>query len=108
MSDLSSRIRSMNDMIRKGLPHMVSPHKVVMSCGIVEQMAPQDIAYVMKKIKDYDKFDVDNGPYEEHDFGSVYWNDEKIFWKFDYYDEAFESWKEDGIRVLTIMFADEY
>ena len=50
----------------------------------------------------------------EHDFGSFEVAGEKFFWKIDYYDERCEFGSEDPadpektMRVLTIMFADEY
>lgn len=78
----------------------------------------------------FTKFDGDNDPYGEHDFGAVYrlatgaWSqdrpeDEKaitqtVFWKVDCYDKALTfgseaPWDETQTkRVLTIMLASEY
>jgi len=36
----------------------------------------------------FDSFTPDNDPYGEHDFGTIDWQEEKIFWKIDYYDQA--------------------
>lgn len=78
----------------------------------------------------FSKFDGDNDPYGEHDFGAVYglasgtWTQDRpkdeltiaqtVFWKVDCYDNdmMFGSeapWDETRTkRVLTIMLASEY
>lgn len=78
----------------------------------------------------FSKWDGDNDPYGEHDFGTVYrlaggaWtqdrpSDEKtiaqtVFWKMDYYDNDLSFGSEapwDASltkRVMTIMLASEY
>lgn len=62
----------------------------------------------------FSKFEKDNDPYGEHDFGSVKLDEATFFWKIDYYDWAMSQGAFDPanaeatIRVLTIMFADEY
>jgi hypothetical protein len=64
------------------------------------------------EISRYDKFTPDNDPYGEHDFGTIKWKGQKVFWKIDYYDEATESWADPLSstchRVLTVMLAEEY
>lgn len=84
----------------------------------------------LRAIVRFTKFDGDNDPYGEHDFGAIYrlecgtWTqdrpeDEKVitqtvFWKVDCYDNdlSFGSeapWDETLTkRVLTIMLASEY
>ncbi|GAA0678057.1 hypothetical protein FHT00_003363 [Sphingomonas insulae] len=78
----------------------------------------------------FTRFDRDNDPYGEHDFGAVSrlatgrWtqdrpNDDKaiaqtVFWKVDYYDPSLTygseaPWDAERTkRVLTIMLASEY
>lgn len=78
----------------------------------------------------FSRFDGDNDPYGEHDFGAVYrlasgsWTDDRpsddkaitgtVFWKVDYYDQSLTfgsaaPWDEAQTkRVLTIMLASEY
>ena len=52
--------------------------------------------------------------YGEHDFGSIELFDEKLFWKFDYYDLDLKFGSPNPadpavtVRVLTTMLADEY
>ena len=59
-------------------------------------------------------FTKDNDPHGERDFGTVYHEDLKVFWKIDYYDKAMEYGSEhpedpaQTTRVLTIMLAEEY
>ena len=81
-------------------------------------------------IVSFSRFDGDNHPYGEHDFGAVYqlgtgaWTQERpsdhkaiaetVFWKVDCYDNTltYDSeapWDEQQTkRVLTIMLAGEY
>lgn len=78
----------------------------------------------------FSRFDGDNDPYGEHDFGAVYklasgeWTEgrphdsgtiaQSVFWKIDYYDPSLTygseaPWDERlTTRVLTIMLASEY
>lgn len=78
----------------------------------------------------FSKFDDDNDPYGEHDFGTVYrlpngvWTQNRpeeaeaitqtVFWKVDCYDNTLTygsgaPWDErQTTRVLTIMLASEY
>jgi hypothetical protein len=78
----------------------------------------------------FSKFDGDNDPYGEHDFGTVYrlasgaWTQDRpddadtitetVFWKVDYYDTSLTfgseaPWNpEQTKRVMTIMLASEY
>ncbi len=63
-------------------------------------------------VRDFADFNEDNDPYGEHDFGSFEANEQRLFWKIDYYDEALKGWCDplspDCTRVLTIMLAEEY
>ncbi len=71
-----------------------------------------DVIGLMKAIETYDTFTPDNDPYCEHDFGSLVWKGEKIFWKIDYYDQTLthgtDPLSPDCKRVMTIMLASEY
>lgn len=63
---------------------------------------------VIEAVQNFNDFNENNDPYGEHDFGKVVVDDEEYFWKFDYYDDEYKYFKEDGNRVLTIMRVDEY
>ena len=73
-----------------------------------------DLQGLMLEIVGFDDFTSDNDPYGEHDFGSLNWGGDKIFWKIDYYDESFRYGSEDPSnpsitrRVMTVMLASEY
>ena len=62
----------------------------------------------------FDKFDGDNDPHGERDFGALEFKGRKLFWKIDYYDRELEYGSPDPAdpavttRVLTIMLAEEY
>lgn len=63
---------------------------------------------IIKAVAEFNNFNSDNDPYEEHDFGSFNVKGINYFFKFDYFDEESRYFKEDGNRVLTVMEASEY
>lgn len=67
---------------------------------------------LLAAVRSFERFTEDNDPYGEHDFGSLEWHGEKVFWKIDYYDQALEYGKDpldlECKRVLTVMLASEY
>jgi hypothetical protein len=72
----------------------------------------EDLGGLIDEIRRFNEFTEDNDPYGEHDFGTVYWLSEKVFWKVSYYDQKLE-YGEDPLsskcrRVLTVMLASEY
>ena len=62
----------------------------------------------------FDRFDEENDPYGEHDFGALELEGERLFYKIDYYDQSLSAHSPDPSdetvtkRVLTIMLAEEY
>ena len=67
---------------------------------------------LLKAVEGFDKFTEDNDPYGEHDFGSLVWERQKIFWKIDYYDQdlkyGLDPLDPKCRRVMTVMLAEEY
>jgi hypothetical protein len=63
---------------------------------------------IIDAVRGFDDFNLDNDPYEEHDFGKVIVEGESYFFKIDYYDLSYRYFQKDGNRVITIMRADEY
>ncbi|MDB5650701.1 MAG: hypothetical protein JWL62_2221 [Hyphomicrobiales bacterium] len=69
---------------------------------------------VLALVRTFDAFDVENDPYQEHDFGSLLVEDLRVLFKIDYYDPSREAASSDPAdatdtqRVMTIMLADEY
>ena len=119
-------IRRLNDAARSN-PGTGSIANVTIG---FQSLSDADRVAALAEITRFSKFDEDNDPYGEHDFGAVYrlatgaWTQERpsdskaisetVFWKVDYYDTdlAFGSeapWDAAQTkRVLTIMLANEY
>lgn len=114
------RIAELNDLARTA---MGVASRVIQTSGI--SALPADVqSRIREKVEMFGTphpggdlrhlFTKDNDPYGERDFGTVYHEDLKVFWKIDYYDKAIECGSEDPAdpaqttRVLTIMLAEEY
>ena len=69
---------------------------------------------LMKALKGYDGFDIDNDPHGERDFGDLTLWGEDLLWKIDYYDTTMKFGSPDPAdervttRVMTVMLASEY
>ena len=102
-------IQSLNDTFRQTFVG----GNVMMTDG-VNNLPPSSLAELLSKVRTFESFGSGNDPHGEHDFGSIDVNDEKFFWKIDYYDKSLEFGSPDPsapavtTRVLTIMRADEY
>ena len=96
-------VSSANDAFRR------SGLGVTMTRGIQEL---PDLDGLMSAIRDYNKFNQDNDPYGERDFGSIVWYGESVFWKIDYYNRELSCYEDPTSttcqRVLTVMCAYEY
>lgn len=75
----------------------------------------QDLANVpglVDAVIAYDDFHPDIDPYGEHDMGRIMWEQEKCYWKIDYYDQArqygLDPLDPECRRVITILLAEEY
>ncbi len=113
--DPKTKIREQNDAFRKREPGI--PGQILFTQGIQALVAnspngsPEGL---MAAIADFDDFTTDNDPQGEHDFGSLTYDGERLFWKIDLYDEDYLYGSEapDDIartrRVLTIMLPSEY
>jgi hypothetical protein len=71
-----------------------------------------DIYGLMQQIRAFNEFTDKNDPDGEHDFGCLIWNQEKVIWKIDYYNDKLTCY-EDPLsptckRVMTVMLAEEY
>jgi len=105
----SASISRLNDLLRtQGIGG-----RVVATLG-VQNLSHDTRGKVVEAIRVFDKFDDDDDPYKEHDFGSVEIEGDKFFFKIDYYDPSLKFGSEDPsdpektTRVMTIMRADEY
>jgi len=74
----------------------------------------EDTHAILERVRTFEKFDADNDPHGEHDFGAFDHGRDTIFWKIDYYDRTLQAASPDAgdpaitARVLTIMLAEEY
>ena len=102
-------IKTLNDNFRKTF----TGGRVMLTLGINTKPS-NEIAEIIRKVKQFNNFTTANDPYEEHDFGSFDYKGQRIFWKIDYYDRNLQYLSEDPadmsktIRVMTIMLAEEY
>jgi hypothetical protein len=73
-----------------------------------------EVAGLFLAIAEFDAFTADNDPYGEHDFGSLTYMGQPMFWKIDYYDlDMIHGSPEPAnldvtTRTLVIMMAWEY
>lgn len=71
-----------------------------------------EVIELMKAVEKFDAFNGDNDPHGEHDFGSLEWHGNKVFWKIDYTDINTGHWHdpldEECHRIITVMLAGEY
>ncbi len=105
----SERIRELNDTFRQTF----TGGRVVVTEG-VDALSPEVKAEVLQQVRDFDRFDRENDPHGEHDFGNFEIEGQRFFFKIDYYGLDMESGSEDPAepgkttRVLTVMKAEEY
>ena len=105
----TARIRELNDPARQSFTGC----RVVITQGIAG--LDEHVTYaILAQVRSYDSFTPDNDPYGEHDFGSSWWGDIQVFWRWDYYDLEYSMHSPDPAddtvtaRVLTIMLEEEY
>ncbi len=105
----TTKIRELNDAFRR----TGEGGRILFTAG-VSGLGVAFSHHALALVRRFDAFTPDNDPREEHDFGSLTHERQKLFWKIDYYDVACEFGSEDPadaattVRVLTIMLAEEY
>jgi Protein of unknown function (DUF3768) len=107
--DASEAIRVLNDRLRQtgvGGRQLITPG--------INEMGLIAVMRLRRLIADFDGFSEDNDPHKEHDFGSIGFQGQTVFWKIDYYDRTLAAGSPEPsdpdvtTRVLTIMLAQEY
>jgi hypothetical protein len=105
----AARMRELNDAFRRSF----EGGQVVITAGV--DALPSDVkAMVVRRVATFDRFDADNDPYGEHDFGAFQIAGRRFLWKIDYYDPSVRYGSSDPTdpalttRVLTIMLSEEY
>jgi hypothetical protein len=102
-------IRELNDRFR----HSLRGGVLVMTAGVIALGHDRQLK-ILEAVSKFDRFDEDNDPYGEHDFGALEVEGERLFFKIDYYDQVLSAHSPDPAdpsvtkRLLTIMLADEY
>lgn len=110
-TDRAAKIAALNDTFRKSLP--IGGGQVFYTSGVNDN-GPEFVAKALASVRAFNAFTSDNDPHGEHDFGSLDLDDQKLFWKIDYYDQRMKFGSEDPAdpkqttRVLTVMLAEEY
>ncbi|MCJ8325161.1 MAG: DUF3768 domain-containing protein [Rhizobiales bacterium] len=103
-------IRFLNDALRSG----ERDNSTVLITSGLKALGDKFIEAACFAVATFDQFSEDNDPYQEHDFGAIDLQGEKLFWKIDTYDQSMSMLSPDPAnpkithRVLTIMLASEY
>lgn len=106
----ATMIRHLNDRFRQ---HGIGQGSVMVTYGVYA-LGEEFVASAVAAVRDFDSFTADNDPHGEHDFGAVQVDEEKIFFKIDYYNLSLAAHSPNPAdasvthRVLTIMSAAEY
>ena len=111
-------IAEQNDAFRKafcGFPgEAAAPEgRLVMTRGVHAQ-GPAFHMVLLERVAAFDAFTFDNDPTGWHEFGAVFVNDTRVWFKIDLYDIAYEMGSETPHdpavtrRVMTLLFPSEY
>ena len=108
-SNASKQIATLNDAFRTTF----NGGTLVLTAGI--QALPEETQVgILHAVRTFKTFTPDNDPHQEHDFGAVEYQGQRIFFKIDYYDLELNCHSENPAdpnvtqRVLTVMLANEY
>lgn len=114
-------IKKYNDLVRKSLIDPMAQKRlkeegcrfrINMTAHL--QHSINNLDGLLLAVANFNHFNEQNDPYEEHDFICLKFEDEWINAKFDYYAPDLEHGSENPedlsktIRVLTIMLASDY
>jgi hypothetical protein len=100
------KIAALNDVHRKTAKGL---YELFLTDGVLEFT---DVMGLVGAVRTFDIFTSANDPYGEHDFGTIKWEKQTVFWKIDYYDEGMRTWTDPLSplcqRLMTVMLASEY
>lgn len=111
-------IAKQSDAFRTSLTASLKPPgvpsgKLVMTAGIAAR-SDAFRAALIEALVTFDAFDSDSDPYGLHEMGVLKIEGERVWFKFDLYDENYEYGAETPTdpkrtrRVLTLLFPSEY
>ncbi len=105
----AQQIANLNDALRR----TGAGGRLYLTSGV--SAYPHDqLIQILRTVRDFDRFDGDNDPHGEHDFGAFEHDGTRLFWKIDYYDRDLRFASPDPtdpkvtLRVLTILLAEEW
>lgn len=105
----AEKIAQLNDTLRKtGEGGTIMVTQSVLALNGFDQLA------LTTALAQYDRFDADNDPHGERDFGDLELFEAELLWKVDYYDKERKFGSDDPadpnvtVRVLTIMLVTEW
>lgn len=110
----TAQIRALNDKFRQTFDANLG--KVIITHG-VNCLNVNHLQQLVQAVKQFNDFNEDNDPWEEHDMGKIELFNEKFFFKIDYFDrqkyeQEIGSSEPENVhktfRVMTIMLASEY
>ncbi|MBW4961559.1 DUF3768 domain-containing protein [Sulfitobacter sp. CW3] len=102
-------IRDLNDRFRK-----LQTGGTLVATPSIMDAGPRAVHAIMDDIAAFNDFTPDNDPYGEHDFGVVTYDEHRISWKIDYYNDDLSAGSSNPAdpdvttRVLTVFLASEY
>ncbi|WP_062228433.1 DUF3768 domain-containing protein [Aureimonas frigidaquae] len=102
-------IAALNDQFRQTLRG-----GAVFMTASVANISSVRLRRMMEAIRTFEGFCEEQDPYGEHDLGSIKDEDERFFWKIDYFDPSMRFGSQDPanpaitLRVMTIMRPEEY
>ena len=103
----TAEIRRLNDALRTG----ESDDGIIVVTQGVQAGGEAFLHAAMAAMRSFSDFNADNDPHGEHDFGAFDVDGQRLFFKFDLYEDRSVK-NADGSfgekRVLTIMLASEY
>ena len=104
-----SRVAALNDIFRRSL----SGGTLVLTAGVIA-LGRERQQIILDAVAAFDRFDADNDPHGEHDWGALTAARERVCWRIDCFDRSRSRASPDPAdasvtaRVLTVMLAGEY
>jgi len=108
METKEEKIAAKNDALRTTMV-AGGRNKIVLSEMV---SALEDNKLLLKIVSEVKEIDPGDNPYGERDFGGVMYENQRYFWKIDYFDKTLDMGLDpldpDCRRVLTVMHSSEY
>ena len=105
----ADRIRELNDLCRRTFTGAT-----IVTTAAFAALDPKLKANALQRVRSFNDFDGANDPHHEHDMAFFDEGGERMFFKFDYYDESMHFGSDDPSdtgktrRLLTIGLASDY